>query len=443
MNDGPRLPAQDARAAAAQALARVLDAGATLDAALAGCLAGLELQQDKRFAKELCFGALRWFDRLEFLLECHLGKPLKRKDADIKSLILIGLYQLHHLSTPDHAAVAATVDSAAALNKAWAKPLVNAALRRSQREFHRLQPELNRCPTARHSHPQWLIDAIREDWPECWEATLEANNQRPPLHLRVNLLKTSREAYLDELGQAGLAAEKIDLGGAPGALRMEKPVDVSRLPGFEAGRVSVQDAGAQLAAPLLDPQPGERILDACAAPGGKTAHLRETQPALESITALDADEKRLGRLRDALDRLGLAAAIVHADACAPDSWWDRRPFDRILLDAPCSAAGVIRRHPDIKRLKSPQQLAALQDLQAKLLQANWPLLRRGGTLLYSTCSLLRVENDRVVERFLDQAPDAELETIRARWGVATSCGRQLLSCQDDTDGFYYATLRKA
>lgn len=443
MNAGPRLPAQDARAAAAQALARVLDAGATLDAALAGCLAGLELQQDRRFAKELCFGALRWFDRLEFLLERHLGKPLKRKDADIKCLILVGLYQLHHLSTPDHAAVAATVDSAAALNKAWAKPLVNAALRRSQREFHWLQPELNRCLTARHSHPQWLIDAIREDWPEWWEAALEANNQHPPLHLRVNLLKTSREAYLNELGQAGIAAEKIDLGATPGALRVEKPVDVSRLPGFEAGRVSVQDAGAQLAAPLLDPQPGERVLDACAAPGGKTAHLHETQPALGSITALDADEKRLGRLRDALDRLGLAAAIIHADACAPDSWWDRRPFDRILLDAPCSAAGVIRRHPDIKRLKSPQQLAALQDLQAKLLQANWPLLRRGGTLLYSTCSLLRAENDRVVERFLDQAPDAELETIRARWGVATSCGRQLLSCQDDTDGFYYATLRKA
>lgn len=443
MNDGSRLPAQDARAAAAQVLVRVLDAGATLDAALAGGLAGLELQQDKGFAKELCFGALRWLDRLEFLLERHLDKPLKRKDADIKSLILIGLYQLHYLSTPDHAAVAATVDSAAALNKAWAKPLVNAALRRSQREFHRLQPELNRCPAARHSHPQWLIDAIREDWPEWWEEVLEANNQRPPLHLRVNLLKTSREAYLDELERAGLAAEKIDLAGAPGALRMAKPVDVSLLPGFEAGRVSVQDAGAQLAAPLLDPQPGERILDACAAPGGKTAHLREMQPALGSITALDADEKRLGRLRDALDRLGLAAAIVHADACDPDSWWDRRPFDRILLDAPCSAAGVIRRHPDIKRLKSPQQLVALQDLQAKLLQANWPLLRRGGTLLYSTCSLLRAENDRVVERFLDQAPDAKLETIRARWGVATSCGRQLLPCRDDTDGFYYATLRKA
>lgn len=442
MSAGPRLPAQDARAAAAQTLARVLDAGATLDAALAGCLAGLELQQDKRFAKELCFGALRWFDRLEFLLERHLGKPLKRKDADLKSLILIGLYQLHHLSTPDHAAVAATVDSAAALNKAWAKPLVNAALRRSQREFHRLQPELNRCPTARHSHPQWLIDVIREDWPECWEAVLEANNQRPPLHLRVNLLKTSREAYLDELRQAGMAAEEIDLGGASGALRMEKPVDVSLLPGFEAGRVSVQDAGAQLAAPLLDPQPGERILDACAAPGGKTAHLREMQPALESITALDADEKRLGRLRDALARLGLAAAVVHADACAPDSWWDRRPFDRILLDAPCSAAGVIRRHPDIKRLKSPEQLVALQDLQANLLQANWPLLRQGGTLLYSTCSLLRAENDRVVERFLRHAPDAELETIRAGWGAATSCGRQLLPCRDDTDGFYYATLRK-
>lgn len=443
MNAGPRLPAQDARAAAAQVLVRVLDAGATLDAALAGGLAGLELQQDKGFAKELCFGALRWLDRLEFLLERHLDKPLKRKDADIKSLILIGLYQLHYLSTPDHAAVAATVDSAAALNKAWAKPLVNAALRRSQREFHRLQPELNRCPAARHSHPQWLIDAIREDWPEWWEEVLEANNQRPPLHLRVNLLKTSREAYMDELEQAGLAAEKIDLAGAPGALRMAKPVDVSFLPGFEAGRVSVQDAGAQLAAPLLDPQPGERILDACAAPGGKTAHLREMQPALGSITALDADEKRLGRLRDALDRLGLAAAIVHADACDPDSWWDRRPFDRILLDAPCSAAGVIRRHPDIKRLKSPQQLVALQDLQAKLLQANWPLLRRGGTLLYSTCSLLRAENDRVVESFLDQAPDAKLETIRASWGVATSCGRQLLPCRDDTDGFYYATLRKA
>ena len=223
---------------------------------------------------------------------------------------------------------------------------------------------------------------------------------------------------------------------------MLDPVDVTRLPGFDDGDVSVQDAGAQLAATLLDPQPGQRVLDACAAPGGKTAHICELQPAIAEITALDIDEKRLERLRDTLGRLKLDATVTRADVASTDTWWDGRLFDRILLDAPCSATGVIRRHPDIKRLKSPEQVPALQTNQTELLAALWPLLKPGGRLLYSTCSLLHDENDRVMETFLENHPPAELETIRGDWGCATGFGRQLLPCLDDTDGFYYAVLTR-
>ena len=396
--------------------------------------------RDRAFARELAFGTLRHLLRLDAWLAHVARRPPRRRDTDVRVLALLGIYQLAFTRVPPHAAVSATVALAGALGKPWAAGFLNAALRRFAAERDAIE-RIELAPSARLAHPVWLLEAFERSWPGLGESIARANLERPPMTLRVNTLRTSRRRYLDRLSRDGIRSRATRHSDA--GVVLESPQAVESVPGFAEGLVSVQDEAAQLAAALLDAPRGSRVLDACAAPGGKTAHLREMQPALGSITALDADEKRLGRLRDALDRLGLAAAIVHADACAPDSWWDRRPFDRILLDAPCSAAGVIRRHPDIKRLKSPQQLAALQDLQAKLLQANWPLLQRGGTLLYSTCSLLRAENDRVVERFLDQTPDAELETIRAGWGVATSCGRQLLSCRDDTDGFYYATLRKA
>ena len=429
------------RALAAKAVCRVVDNGLTLDAAMADYLPVVERGDDRGFVKELCFGTLRWFDQLAFILERYLDKPLKARDSDIRVLILVGLYQLHHLATPAHAAISETVDATVELDKAWAKALVNAILRRSQREYNRLKPELDRNPGVRYSHPDWLADRIKADWPDLWEAILQANNERPPQHLRVNVLRTSREIYLEDLQQAGIRAQKYDL--TPCTIQVLEPVDVNRLPGFADGHVSVQDAGAQLAAGLLDLQPGNSVLDACAAPGGKTAHICETQPQIAGITALDIDEKRLERLRDTLNRLKLDSTVIRADATRTGTWWDGRLFDRILLDAPCSATGVVRRHPDIKRLKAPYQVPALQAIQTALLAALWPLLKPGGRLLYSTCSLLREENDRVIETFLDDNPSANLEMINAAsWGCAAEYGRQLLPCLDETDGFYYALLTK-
>ena len=430
----------NARATAAKTICRVVETGLTLDAAMAEYLPVIERRDDRGFVKELCFGTLRWYDQLEFLLGRYLDRPLKQRDGDIRTLILVGLYQLHHLGTPPHAAVSETVEATADLDKSWAKPLVNALLRRSQREFQRLRPELDRNPGARYSHPAWLIDRIKADWPDQWEAILQTNNQRPPQHLRVNLLRTTRENYLEDLERAGIRAQQIDL--TPCGIQVPDPVDVDALPGFDDGRVSVQDAGAQLAAGLLDLQPGDLVLDACAAPGGKTAHIRETQPQIAGITALDVDEHRIARLHNTLSRLKLDATVIEADAARPDTWWDGCLFDRILLDAPCSATGVIRRHPDIKRLKIPEQGPALQATQSELLAALWPLLRPGGRLVYSTCSLLHDENDRVIETFLDNHPTANLETIRVEWGIASVYGRQLLPCLDNTDGFYYAVLTK-
>ena len=430
------------RARAAKTICRVVDTGLTLDAALGQSLHGVERAADRGFIKELCFGTLRWFDQLEFLLARYLDKPLKQKDADISILILVGLYQLHHLGTPPHAAVSETVNATVELDKAWAKPLVNAVLRRSQREYQQGKPEPERHPGAHYSHPTWLLDRIRSDWPEQWQTILEANNKHPPQHLRVNLLRRARDSYLEDLERTGIPAQPLDL--TPCGVHVTKPVDVNALPGFGDGDgyVSVQDAGAQLAAGLLDLRPGHLVLDACAAPGGKTAHILEAQPQITGITALDADEKRLTLLRATLSRLALDATVIRADAATTETWWDGRPFDRILLDAPCSATGVIRRHPDIKRLKLPAQVPAMQASQAELLAALWPLLKPGGTLLYSTCSVLREENDRVIEAFLESHPSARPEMFRASWGIATEYGRQLLPGMDDTDGFYYAVLIK-
>ena len=430
-----------ARAIAAASLSRVVNTGVTLDAALEQYLHEVERAEDRGFVKELCFGTLRWFEQLEFVLERYLERPLKQRDTDLRMLILLGLYQLHHLGTPPHAALSATVEATAELGKGWAKPLVNALLRRSQRDYERLMPELERRPAARYSHPPWFINRLKTDWPAHWQTILHANNRCPPQHLRINPLRTTRSNYLEELERAGIPAQALAL--TPCGIQVLKPVDVNKLPGFNQGYVSVQDAGAQLATGLLHPQPGNLVLDACAAPGGKTAHILETQPQINGITALDVDEHRIDRLRATLTRLDLDADVRQADAADPQTWWDGRPFDRILLDAPCSATGVLRRRPDIKRRKAPEQLPELQSVQAGLLNALWPLLKPGGRLLYATCSLLRGENDEVIEAFLDNQPEACAATIQAAWGTTAKYGRQLLPGAGDTDGFYYAILTHA
>ena len=315
--------------------------------------------------------------------------------------------------------------------------LVNAVLRNRQRRRAALDAALAAEPVAVHAHPAWLLERLQADWPADWPAIVEASNQQAPMMLRVNLARESRDEALARLATAGIAAAAH--AQVASAVVLEHPAEVSALPGFADGRLSVQDGAGQLAAPLLAPEPGDRVLDACCAPGGKTGHLLETALGLE-LLALDIDATRLVRVRENLDRLGYDAELLAADAGAPADWWDGRPFERILLDAPCSATGVIRRHPDIKALRQPADIDALAARQRALLDALWPLLAPGGILLYATCSLLRAENETVIAAFLAAHPDAAELVIDADWGLALRHGRQILPGSAGLDGFYYARL---
>ncbi len=424
------------RLVAARVLSRVLQDGQSLTAALDNALLGIESGKDRAFIQALCYGVCRQFHRLDFILSQLLDKPLK--DADVKALALVGLYQLKFMRVKPHAAVSETV--LAARKKPWAKSLINAVLRTYLREQEGLEHKADKFQTAALSHPDWLIKQIELDWPEQALNLLLENNQQPPMVLRVNAAKTSRESYLQLLSEQDIAANGVDF--CPSAIMLDKPVPVDLLPGFAEGWVSVQDTAAQLAAGLLDVQPGQRVLDVCAAPGGKTAHILETQTQLKELVAVDIDESRMQRVSENLQRLNLHAKLVVGDAANPASWWDGRPFDRILLDAPCSALGVIRRHPDIKLLRRAEDIGQLQALQQSILQAVWPLLAPGGLLLYATCSVLKQENEQQVQAFLSEHSDAVELPIEAGWGVAGVCGRQILTGESAMDGFYYARISK-
>jgi 16S rRNA (cytosine967-C5)-methyltransferase len=429
---------QNPRASAVAILVQVIGQGHSLSRLLPDGL--LELPVERRaLAQELCYGTLRWLPRLEFLLDSLLDKPLKAKDLDVQVLALIGLYQLCFMQIPPHAAVSETVAVTGVLKKPWAKGLINALLRRYQREQHQLEASFEQDPVASSAHPAWLLDLLQQAWPMDWQDIVSANQQRPPMTLRVNRLQQSRQDYLQALQTKGLAASPSS--HAPDALTLAKPTVIEQLPGFAQGRVSIQDAAAQLAALLTDPQPGMRILDACAAPGGKTGHLLELCPDIE-LLALDVEASRLERVQQNLGRLGLAATLKAGDAAQPDSWWDGQPFDRILLDAPCSASGVLRRHPDIKLLRRESDIAQLVTLQERILNALWPLLKPAGMLVYATCSVLPEENDGQLTRFLNAHADAREEPIKASWGRAAPIGRQILPNQDGMDGFYYACIVK-
>ncbi|HEY8553027.1 MAG TPA: 16S rRNA (cytosine(967)-C(5))-methyltransferase RsmB [Burkholderiales bacterium] len=436
-----RTPANDgaafARAMAAQVIARVA-AGRYLDAALDELWRNRpEAASERSLIQELCYGTLRWYPQLAAIARLFLARPLKARDADVHALLLLGLYQLRHMRVPPHAAVDTTVEAAAQLGKRWAKGVINACLRAALRDPQRIDDALAASPEARYGHPAWLIDRLRSEYPDAWERILAANNARPPMTLRVNLARIGRTEYRERLAAAGLSAQAHAL--VESALVLDAPVPVEQLPGFDEGLVSVQDAAAQLAAIWLSAQPGERVLDACAAPGGKAAHILERTPGLAGLTAIDIDAARLERVRDTLARLGLDARLVLADAANPDDWWDGVPFDRVLLDVPCSATGVIRRHPDIKVRRHPEDLAKLAETQARLLDGVWPCLAPGGKLLYVTCSLLSEENRLQVERFLARHPDAAAEPLAAD---APATGRQILPGEDEMDGFFYACLRK-
>jgi len=422
------------RLVAAKVLARVLQDGQSLTVALDNAFPAIDSAKDRAFIQALCYGVCRQYHRLDFILSQLLDKPLK--DTDVKALALVGLYQLKFMRVKPHAAVSETV--LAARKKPWAKSLINAVLRTYLREQEGLEHKADKCQVAALSHPDWLIKRIEQDWPEQALAIFLENNQQPPMALRVNLSKTSREDYLQLLAGQGIAAESVSF--CPSAIILDKPVPVDLLPGFAGGLVSVQDTAAQLAAGLLDVQPGHRVLDVCAAPGGKTAHILESQPQLKELVAVDIDESRMQRVGENLKRLNLQAKLVVGDAANPASWWDGQPFDRILLDAPCSALGVIRRHPDIKLLRRAEDIGQLQALQKSILQAVWPLLAPGGLLLYATCSILKQENEQQVQAFLAEHSDAVELPIDADWGTTGACGRQILTGDSAMDGFYYALL---
>nr|VFJ65570.1 MAG: 16S rRNA m(5)C-967 methyltransferase [Candidatus Kentron sp. FW] len=433
------------RGVATEILVCVLDQGHSLTAAFSEYLGLLEDPREQAFAKELGFGVMRWLPRLQALVTHLLDKPLRKKDADLRVLLLLGLYQLIYLRLPPHAAVAETVAIADSRKKPWAKGFINGVLRNFQRKREELSGRVDREAHVRFAHPRWLVREIETAWPEDWEDILSANNQQAPMTLRINARHTSRDAYLDRYFAHGASAAIHAKSG----IRLHKAMDVNRLPGFARGVVSVQDEAAQLAANLLDLSPGQYVLDACAAPGGKTAHILEQEPELGLLTAIERDPARFTRLTATLARLGLDAQLVCGDAGNPDRWWDGRYFHRILLDAPCSGSGIIRRHPDIKFHRRHEDVAKLADTQAQLLTALWPLLAPKGLLLYVTCSLLPAENQWQIQRFLAEHPDARESAIHAVWGRSNIQqggdgvpGRQILPGEDGMDGFYYALLEK-
>ncbi len=427
------------RAVAAQVVGQVLGDGRSLAAVLPLAL-GRVAPRDQGLLRELCYGVCRWQPQLQLLLDTLLNRPLNPRESVARALLLTGLYQLQHLRIPDHAAVAETVAAARHLNKAWVAGLTNAVLRAFLRRRVELLARVVADPVAETAHPRWLLDQLQRDWPDQWPAIVAANNARPPLTLRVNGRRGDRDAYCARLAVAGQCAEPV--AAVATALVLAEPVEPSALPGFAEGQVSVQDAAGQLAAPLLAVAPHMRVLDACAAPGGKTAHLLECAPNLE-LTALDQDAGRLAQVRDNLQRLGLSARLIAGDASQPAAWWDGQPYARILLDAPCSATGVIRRHPDIKLLRRESDIALLASRQSALLTALWPLLQSGGRLLYATCSVLRRENEQVIADFLAAHPDAVEQIITADWGHTLRHGRQILPGEAGMDGFYYAALAKS
>ena len=424
------------RLIAAKVLTSVIRDGQSLTAALNNTLGVVESDKDRAFIQALCYGVCRNFHRLDYILSQMLDKPLK--DLDVKALALIGLYQLKFMRVKSHAAVSETV--LAARKKPWAKALINALLRSYLRGQEGFEQKADNVKSALVSHPDWLIQQIEQDWPMQAQQIFQQNNEQPPMALRVNLANISQYQYLQKLRDQGIEAEAVSF--CRSAILLNKPAVVDILPGFSEGWVSVQDTAAQLAAELLDVQIGHRVLDVCAAPGGKAAHILEHQPKVRELVAVDIDKLRLQRVNDNFQRLKLSAKLIVGDASKPEDWWDGQLFDRILLDVPCSALGVIRRHPDIKLLRRAEDISTLQVLQQRIMTAVWPLLAPGGIMLYATCSILKQENEQQIEAFLATNANAIEVPINADWGLVRRYGRQILTGESVMDGFYYALIRK-
>lgn len=415
------------RTTAAKILQSVIYKGESLSPALQDV--------DDPLVRDLCYGSLRWHEPLSALLNELLTKQLKKKDKDVECLIRVGLYQIIYQKTPDHAAVGETVSALKGLKKPWAKKLVNAVLRNYLRGQEKLQKIIQSQYPAKFAFPQWLLDEVKKAWPENWQDILNASNQRAPMTLRVNLTHQSRDEYLEKLQALDVEATKLE--GVKTAICLAKPCNVFDLPGFEQGDVSVQDGAAQLASILLDCKDGMRVLDACAAPGGKTGHILESAKDLDVI-AVDNSETRLMRVTQNLQRLKLDAKVVVSDVLETENYAKDKLFDRILLDAPCSATGVIRRHPDIKVLRRLSDIVELQKLQSKMLDALWKKLKPEGVLLYATCSILPQENEQQVSAFVERHDDVEVLAIDGAQGL----GRQVFPGEKLMDGFYFSKLKK-
>jgi len=435
------------RAVSAEVVDAVVGGGQSLDAAIARNEQRVAAN-DRSLLRMLSYGTLRHHWRLQSWVDQLISKPLRKRDRVINSLLAAGLYQIAEMRIPDHAVVSETVEATRQLQRPKLAGLVNACLRRFVRDGMAASAPADE--QAEWNHPAWLIERTRKDWPDDWQAILAANNERAPMWLRANSSRNTAVQYLSRLQAVGIDADLID--GIPDAVRLADPVPVENLPGFEDGDASVQDAAAQIAArwllcDLLSGGSGGRVLDACAAPGGKSGHLLEVGGNGLSLVAVDSDESRVVSISENLARIGRDATIIAADASKPKQWWDGVPFDGILLDAPCSASGVIRRHPDIKLLRRESDLRSLATLQTQLLDALWPLLAPGGTLLYATCSIIGAENDEVTGHFLRDHDDAIENDVLPNNNIRDlmrrkACGYQVLPGSAGLDGFYYAALQK-
>ena len=436
-----------ARTASLKALRQVFN-GQSLSAVQPHTTDILDDARDRGLANELVNGVLRWRWQQEYFVSCLLKKPLKPKDIDVQLILLMALYELNECRTPDYAVINESVELVRKSGKKWAAGLVNAVLRSFTREKESLLASIS-DDSVSYSHPQWLVEKIKADWPQHWRQILEANNQRPVFWLRINQLHYSVAQYQQLLTDEGIefdeAASSAGQSLADHALKLSQGIDVRLLPGFAEGALSVQDAGAQLIAEMLDVAEDNRVLDLCAAPGGKTCHILERYPAVNNLVAVEVDEQRMHRVSENLQRLKLEsrATLVVADARDSKHWWDGEKFDRILVDAPCSASGVIRRHPDIKTLRRDTDIEPLVKLQFEILTSAWQMLKPGGELLYITCSIFKDENQNQIKNFLAMNADAGEMKIDVNWGVACEHGRQLFPGERDADGFYFCRLKKA
>lgn len=424
------------RARAAEAVLAVVQGGASLDAVLDEHAAQL-IDNDRALLRELCFGTLRWYWRCRGVVAELVARPPKKRDRVIETLLAVGVYQLDHMRLPPHAAIHTTVDACVALGRPAYKGLVNGVLRNFQRRRDAL---LDALPgAARDAHPDWLWRAIADQWPGHAGAVIDAGNSRPPMTLRVNLRRLTVDDYLEALRAEGMVASRVE--HAPAAVVLDRPVSVERLPGFADGWVSVQDASAQLLTGIIEPGPGQRVLDACAAPGGKLTHMLEAFPDA-AVQAIESDPDRARRIDENLARLRLESPVTVADAAEPADWWDGLPFDLVVLDAPCSGTGVIRRHPDIKILRRASDLGRFAAVQARLLDGLWRTVRPGGRLAYVTCSIMAEENQDQVASFLARTAACREEPVRLPVGMALDHGWQILPGVGGGDGFFYALLRK-